>query len=135
VTVEVDGRILPGQDPEAFAADVQRLVGPNVEVTLTSRGRGIEADPESPLLRVISETMNDLDPGARVVPYLVPGATDARCLPGIKVYGFMPMRDNPEEFDLAHAHDERISVSNLGFATRALFEIVARFCAPRVRRR
>ncbi len=135
VTVEVDGRILPGQDPEAFASDVQRLVGSNVEVQLTSRGRGIEADPDSPLFRTICETMAELDPGARVVPYLIPGGTDAKCLPGIKVYGFMPMRDHPEEFDLAHAHDERISVSTLEFATRALFEIVARFCSPRARAR
>lgn len=133
VTIEVDGRILPGQDPEAFAAEVQRLVGPNVQVQLTSRGRGIEADPDSPLFRVIGETMAELDPGARVVPYLVPGGTDAKCLPGIKVYGFMPMRDHPEEFDLAHAHDERISVDTLEFATRALFEIVTRFCAPHAR--
>lgn len=133
VVVEVDGRILPGQDPEVFAAEVQRLVGPNVEVELTSRGRGLEAEPDSPLFRTISETMAELDPGARVVPYLVPGGTDAKCLPGIKVYGFMPMRDHPEEFDLAHAHDERISVSTLEFATRALFEIVVRFCAPRAR--
>ncbi|MCM8745702.1 M20/M25/M40 family metallo-hydrolase [Thermomicrobium sp. CFH 73360] len=135
VVVEVDGRILPGQDPEAFAAEVQRLVGPNVEVELTSRGRGLEAEPDSPLFRTICETMAELDPGARVVPYLVPGGTDAKCLPGIKVYGFMPMRDHPEEFDLAHAHDERISVSTLEFATRALFEIVMRFCAPQARRR
>lgn len=135
VVVEVDGRILPGQDPEVFAAEVQRLVGPNVEVELTSRGRGLEAEPDSPLFRTICETMAELDPGARVVPYLVPGGTDAKCLPGIKVYGFMPMRDHPEEFDLAHAHDERISVSTLEFATRALFEIVTRFCAPQARSR
>lgn len=135
VVVEVDGRILPGQDPEVFAAEVQRLVGPNVEVELTSRGRGLEAEPDSPLFRTICETMAELDPGARVVPYLVPGGTDAKCLPGIKVYGFMPMRDHPEEFDLAHAHDERISVSTLEFATRALFEIVLRFCAPQARSR
>lgn len=135
VVVEVDGRILPGQDPEVFAAEVQRLVGPNVEVELTSRGRGLEAEPDSPLFRTLCETMAELDPGARVVPYLVPGGTDAKCLPGIKVYGFMPMRDHPEEFDLAHAHDERISVSTLEFATRALFEIVMRFCAPQARSR
>lgn len=130
VTVEVDGRILPGEDPEAFAAEVQRLVGENVQVELTSRGSGLEADPQSPLFDTIRQTMVELDPGAEVLPYIVPGGTDAKCLPGIKVYGFMPMRDFPEEFELAHGHDERISVSTLEFATRALFQIVTRFCAP-----
>lgn len=135
VVVEVDGRILPGEDPETFAAEVQRLVGPAVHVELTSRGRGLEADPESPLFETIRRTIAELDPGAEVVPYLVPGGTDSKCLPGIKVYGFMPMRDHPEEFDLAHAHDERISVTTLEFATRVLFEVVARFCAPQWRGR
>lgn len=131
VTVDVDGRVLPGQSPVAFAAEVQRLLDGLVHVELTSQSNGLEADPASPLFDTIRAVMQELDPGSEVVPYLVPGGTDAKSLPGIKVYGFMPMRDHPEEFDLAHAHDERISVSTLEFATRALFEIVTRFCHAR----
>jgi acetylornithine deacetylase/succinyl-diaminopimelate desuccinylase-like protein len=40
----------------------------------------------------------------------------------------MPSRDNPEEMNLAHSHDERIAISNLEFGTRALYEIVTRYC-------
>ena len=131
VTVEVDGRVLPGQSPESFAAEIQALLGGLVEVELTGRSSALEADPASPLFDTIRAVMQELDPGSEVVPYLVPGGTDAKSLPGIKVYGFMPMRDHPEEFDLAHAHDERISISTLEFAVRALFEIVTRFCHAR----
>lgn len=129
VMVDVDGRVLPGQDPELFADEVRALVGEHVEVELRSGRTGLEADPASPLFDTIRETMGALDPGAEVVPFLVGGGTDAKSLPGIKVYGFMPSRVNPEEFDLAHAHDERVSIANLEFGTRALYEIVTRYCA------
>lgn len=131
VMVDVDGRVLPGQDPERFAAEVRELVGRWVDVELTRGATGLEADPASPLFDTIAATIRDLDPGAEVVPYLVSGGTDAKCLPGIKVYGFMPMRYDPSEFELAHAHDERISIANLEFGTRALYEIVTRYCQGR----
>ncbi len=130
VTVDVDGRVLPGQDPERFAAEVRDLVGADVDVALTEGATGIEADPASPLFDTIRETMGQLDPGAEVVPFLVSGGTDARHLPGVKVYGFMPMRE-AWQFELAHNHDERVSVSTLEFGTRALYEIVTRFCHAR----
>jgi acetylornithine deacetylase/succinyl-diaminopimelate desuccinylase-like protein len=131
VTVDVDGRILPGQNPEVFAGDVQALLGDLVEVELRSQSHGLEADPASPFFDTLRAVMQELDPGSEVVPYLVPGGTDAKSLPGIKVYGFMPMRDHPDEFDLAHAHDERISLSTLELAVRVLFEVVTRFCHAR----
>ena len=113
IFVDVDGRILPGQKPEDFAAAVRALVGDDVDVELTRGGSGLEADPASPLFQTIGAVMHDLDPGCEVVPYLVSGGTDAKSLPGIKVYGFMPSREHPEEATLAHSHDERVSISNL----------------------
>jgi len=128
VTVDVDGRILPGEDPQSFVDAIQALVHPGVHVEALSMASGIEAPADTPLFATIREVMGEIDPGSHVVPYLVPGATDARHLPGVRVYGFMPMRDHPEEFDLAHAHNERISVDTIRFATKALFAIVTRFC-------
>ena len=48
ITLDVDGRILPGQDGEAFRADIQRLVGDDIEVELVSGFNGLEASPSSP---------------------------------------------------------------------------------------
>ncbi len=128
VMVDVDGRVLPGQDPEKFVDEVRELIGDDVDVEMTSGSTGLEADPNSALFETISSTISELDPGATVVPFLVSGGTDARSIPGVKVYGFMPTRDHPEEFGLAHSHDERISISNLEFGTQALYEIVTRYC-------
>ncbi|MGH9174513.1 MAG: hypothetical protein ACRD1H_09150, partial [Vicinamibacterales bacterium] len=57
------------------------------------------------------------------------GGTDAKSIPGVKVYGFNPGKFNEAELNGAHNHDERVSIDNLEFATRALFEITTRYCA------
>jgi acetylornithine deacetylase/succinyl-diaminopimelate desuccinylase-like protein len=132
VVCDVDGRVLPGQDPAAFVAEVQQLLADDVEVEQVGEGySGIEADPGSPLFDTIRAAMCAVDPGAEVVPYLVSGGTDAKALPGIKVYGFSPGKFSVAEMNGAHNHDERISLDNLEFATRALYEIVTRYCGAR----
>ncbi len=128
VMVDVDGRVLPGQDPAEFVQQVRDLIGNDVDVEMLNGSTGLEADPNSALFETISSTMAEIDPGTSVVPFLVSGGTDAKSIPGVKVYGFMPTRDHPEEFGLAHSHDERISISNLEFGTHALFEITTRYC-------
>lgn len=129
VVCDVDGRVLPGQNPEQFVASVRELLGDGVTVEHSGRGAGgIEAAPDSPLYETISTVIADIDSGALVMPYLVSGGTDAKSVPGIKIYGFNPAPFSTAEMDGAHNHDERVSVDNLLFATRALYDIVARYC-------
>ncbi|CAA9557369.1 MAG: peptidase M20 [uncultured Thermomicrobiales bacterium] len=131
VVLDVDGRILPGEDPDVWRDQVQAVVGDGIEVELLSRDAGIAADPASPLFDAIAATIDALDPGARVAPYLVSGGTDAANLPGIKVYGFFPFPPSErvgEYTPLVHGHDERIAVADLAFATRFLHDLVRRFC-------
>lgn len=131
VVCDVDGRILPGQDPDAFRAEVQRLLGDEVEIVGSGGASGIEADPASPLFDTIRAVMGDVDPGSEVAPFLVSGGTDAKSIPGVKVYGFNPAPYSVEEMNGAHNHDERVAIDNLLFATKALFEIVVRYCSAR----
>ena len=134
VTLELDGRILPGQDPDDWRAEVQAALGDDVEVTLVSGGPGLAADPASPFFDAIAATIADLDPGAAVAPYLVSGGTDAAHLPGIKVYGFFPPASparNALYTGLMHGHDERYAVEDLLFGTRFVYELVTRFCGER----
>jgi len=133
IICDVDGRTLPGEDPSAFIQMARELLEPlGVEVEAAGRGSsGIEADPDSPLFDTIREVMQATDPGCDVVPFLVSGGTDAKSIPGVKVYGFNPGQFSPEEMNGAHNHDERVSIDNLAFATRALFDITAKYCAAR----
>lgn len=132
ITLEVDGRILPGTDPEEWRARVQTVVGDDVSVELLSRNTGIETDAASPFFDAIQETIVALDPAAVVAPYLSGGGTDARHLPEIKVYGFYPYgpsRIADSLLSTMHGHNERIAVDDLQFGVTFLYEVVHRFCA------
>jgi acetylornithine deacetylase/succinyl-diaminopimelate desuccinylase-like protein len=131
VVCDVDGRILPDQSPDDFRKQVQDLLGPDVSIEGSGGAAGIEADPESELFDTIRSVMQGIDPGCDVAPFLVSGGTDAKSIPGIKVYGFNPAPYSEVEMNGAHNHDERVSIDNLTFATKALFEIATRYCSAR----
>ncbi|MDP9373235.1 MAG: M20/M25/M40 family metallo-hydrolase, partial [Chloroflexota bacterium] len=127
VWVDVDGRVLPGQDPADWIRQVQAAVGDEVEVRMLTGGAGVAADPASPFFDAIAATIDAEDPGAGVLPYLMSGGTDARAMPGVKIYGFMPSRSGADVLALAHGHDERTRVDDLLFGTRCLYGVVTRF--------
>lgn len=132
VVCDVDGRVLPGQDPAAFVEQVRELLGDEVIVEPAGEGKaGIEADPASPLFDTIRDVIQATEDNATVTPYLVSGGTDAASLPGIKVYGFMPGHYSAAEMNGAHNHDERTSIDNLAFGTRVLYDVVTRYCNAR----
>ncbi len=129
----VDGRILPGQHPEQFLREVEEVVGPAVDVEVEEYAPPMEADPESPLYDTIEEVMKEVEPQAILLPLIVCGATDAKHLAplGITTYGFCPMREEGHlsPLQLAHAHNERISLENLRFGLEVFYEVVRRFCS------
>jgi len=63
-----------------------------------------------------------------VVPSLLPGGTDSRFFraKGAVAYGFEPVVLSPEDLDLIHGHNERISVEQFHQMIRILYEIVRR---------
>jgi acetylornithine deacetylase/succinyl-diaminopimelate desuccinylase-like protein len=90
------------------------------------------ADPASPLFEAIKATVDNMDPDAKVAPFLVSGGTDARHMPDVKIYGFFPFppsERNAEYSPLVHGHDERIAVEDLNYGTRFLYDVVTRFCS------
>lgn len=129
VSVDVDGRILSGEDPADWVRQVQAAVGDEVEVALLQGAPGVAADPDSPFFDAIAATMDAQDPGSGLLPYIVAGGTDARMLPEMKVYGFMPARSGEDIAGRMHGHDERVSVDDLLFATQCLYGVVRRFCS------
>lgn len=132
IELTVDGRLLPGADPEQFRQEIQDLVGEGVTVELTSRGSGIAADPASPFFDAITATMDELLAGVPVLPTLTAGITDARLVPGIKVYGFFPKipSERAEIYGpLVHGHNERVHVDDIAFGAQFLHDVIVRFSA------
>ncbi len=129
---EVDCRVLPGITLETVQGQVRAVVGDEVELEFGPFLPGLESDPDSPLFDTIRQVLIQHEPGAMLVPGLITGGTDAKRVKdlGIKVYGFVPMRyEGPSMTGLGHNHDERVSVANLAFGTRVLYDVVKSFCA------
>lgn len=131
---QLDGRILPGMTQEQVVREVESVIDdPSVEVGVRLFFPASSGGFDHALFRTIGEVMDELDPGSAVVPYLMVGVSDARYLMGrgVRVCGFSPLREDPAEPTAAlfHGDDERISVENLGFGVRALYQIVRYFCA------
>ncbi|RLC75410.1 MAG: hypothetical protein DRI61_14975 [Chloroflexi bacterium] len=129
---EVDCRVLPGQTKEDLFAEIRPYLGEDIEIEVLTEPMPFETDYNTELFTVFQEVIAEEDPGAKVVPFMLTATTDSRFLArkGVKVYGFSPMKPDPKAsfLELAHAHNERISVENLMFGVRVLYKIVKRFC-------
>ncbi|MDQ3067786.1 MAG: M20/M25/M40 family metallo-hydrolase [Actinomycetota bacterium] len=130
IELELDGRSLPGFSPEQLIAEVNALVGDDVEIELVRHDPG-PTTPDLGLFDTLAGVIRELDPEGIPVPLLQIGVTDGRffSLAGVQTYGFLPMR-LPDEFQFAgliHAADERIPVDALEFGAEAVWRAVQRF--------
>ena len=130
IEVELDGRALPGFAPEELIAEVQAIVGDDVELELVRHDPG-RRSPDLGLFETLAGVIRELDPEGIPVPLLQIGVTDGRFFSraGVQTYGFLPMR-LPEDFAFAkliHAADERIPVEALEFGAEAVWRAIQRF--------
>src|SRR5574341_1239238 len=128
---QCDARLIPGQTSRDFLAELRAVIDPDIEIEFLTDTPGFESDYKTLLFDTISHVVARHEPNAPVLPYMVVGATDARHVRklGTIIYGFCPMITETGELDRVHGHDERISVDNLAFGARVLYEVVSEFCA------
>jgi acetylornithine deacetylase/succinyl-diaminopimelate desuccinylase-like protein len=129
-SVELDCRLLPGFSPEQLFAELRALAGVEMEFEII-RHDAVAAEPDLALFATLAGCLRELDPAAKPIPLLLPGATDGRFFSrlGIQTYGFLPMQ-LPEDLafmELIHAEDERLPVDALEFGTRAIGCVLERF--------
>lgn len=130
ITLELDGRLLPGYTPEDMMDELHRVIGDEVDLEL------VRYDPcpdklDMGLFDTLASVLKESDPDGVPLPILVPGATDARFFSrlGIQTYGFTPMF-LPEGFNFMqtiHAADERIPIEALDFGAEAVYRVLQRF--------
>jgi acetylornithine deacetylase/succinyl-diaminopimelate desuccinylase-like protein len=119
----IDCRVLPGQEAQ-FLAELRELVGPDVEIEHVERQPALETTFDGALVDAMAAALRHADPGARVVPYMLSGGTDAKAFRqlGIRCFGFAPLR-LPAELNfsaLFHGIDERVPVEGLQFGVHVL---------------
>ncbi|MEV6300388.1 M20/M25/M40 family metallo-hydrolase [Actinoplanes sp. NPDC051861] len=119
----VDCRTLPGH-ADAFLAELRDVIGPDVEIEHVHQQPAVETAFDGDLVDAMGAALRAEDPGARTVPYLMSGGTDAKAFAtlGIRCFGFAPLRLPPDlNFSaLFHGIDERVPVEGLKFGVRVL---------------
>lgn len=123
----IDIRTLPGEE-DAVLARVRELIGDDVEIQVMHRDIGLEAEFGGGLVDAITGTLQQHDPGAPVLPYLLSGGTDNKALStlGITGYGFAPLR-LPADLDfpgMFHGVDERVPLDALVFGRTVLRDLL-----------
>ncbi|SHM62781.1 Acetylornithine deacetylase/Succinyl-diaminopimelate desuccinylase [Cryptosporangium aurantiacum] len=119
---EVDCRVLPGR-LAAFEHELVDVLGPGIEAEWRHLPAW-ETTFDGPLVDAMTRAVTAEDPGARLLPYLLPAATDAKAFArlGVRTFGFAPLRLPPDlDFSaLFHGVDERVPVDALEFGVRVL---------------
>jgi acetylornithine deacetylase/succinyl-diaminopimelate desuccinylase-like protein len=130
--VDIDGRVLPGTTTEEFLAELQTVLGSDFELEVINAWNPMVTEPrDSPLLDCIHALMAEREPDSPLVPYLLPGFTDATAFTslGARWYGFAPVKlpKGMKFADMFHGHNERIPVDGLKWGTETLAQLVVRF--------
>jgi acetylornithine deacetylase/succinyl-diaminopimelate desuccinylase-like protein len=132
---ELDVRLLPGEDPQAFLAELRGVIDdPLVEVTPIGTFRAPnESSTGTELFRIIETTLARHYPGVPVTTKMLSGATESvlfRPL-GIVAYGFTPLLATPEEVATAHGDDERVREDTVRRSVPIFHEVVTELCRRR----
>lgn len=128
VTIDIDGRLLPGFQPEDLVQELAHLLGDMAEIEILSHDPPGPDEPNMDLFPSLTKILKEVDPAGIPIPLVMYGATDGRFLSelGIQTYGFLPMNlpTNFEFSHLLHAADERIPESALNFGSEAIFRLL-----------
>jgi len=131
-----DCRILPGQTTAEALNRVKELLKEigldKLEFEIIQANEPSESPMDTPLYRLMVETIKEFEPNCAVAPILLTGGTDSRFFRslGAACYGFQPaLSDLPysEILKMVHGIDERISIKNLVFGTSVLYTVVEKF--------
>ena len=101
---------------------IDELLGDKVRYEIATENVAVETEFSGALVEAMQACLAAEDPGARAVPYLMSGGTDAKAWTklGIRCFGFVPLRLPPDlDFvSLFHGVDERVPVDALEFGAR-----------------
>jgi acetylornithine deacetylase/succinyl-diaminopimelate desuccinylase-like protein len=130
--LKVDCRAPAGLGEAEVLDGIAEVLGPaNGEwsIEFDERVVGNASPIRSPLMDSLAAWIAERDPGAGVVPVVLPGFTDSRhfrmAFPECVAYGFFPHRHQSllEAAPLVHGADERVDVRDLTFASELFRDI------------
>jgi acetylornithine deacetylase/succinyl-diaminopimelate desuccinylase-like protein len=124
----IDCRTLPGQH-DSFLDQLREVIGSDLEIEIIERQPPLQTSFDGALVQAMDAALRAEDPGARTVPYMLSGGTDAKAFSrlGIRCFGFAPLLLPPDlNFAaLFHGIDERVPVDGLQFGVRVLDRLLS----------
>jgi acetylornithine deacetylase/succinyl-diaminopimelate desuccinylase-like protein len=133
--LEIDGRTLPGQSDDDLLGELRAVLGEGVELEVIKSAPPVVTEPQSsPVFEAIRAQIAAREPDAVVVPYMIPGFTDAKYFTrtGARWYGFSPVKIEKgcgiRFADMFHGHDERVPVAGLAWGVEVLDAVVRDVC-------
>ena len=123
-SARIDARLLPDTDETVFLAELQELVGTDVELQVLLSAPPSPPSPTDHSFFVCLEEQLGLS--APVVPAFITAITDARYLrqKGIPAYGFSPFALRTEALRGIHSSDEHIPLDAFAEGIETLWEVV-----------
>lgn len=130
VTVDLDGRLLPGFKPDDLIRELRSVGGGEGQFEVVRFEPG-PSSVDMGLFDILANILREADPEGVPCPLLLSGVTDGRFFSrlGIQTYGFLPM-SLPEEFNFmetVHGVNERIPVEAVEFGAHAVYQALQRF--------
>ena len=130
ITVELDGRLLPGQTPRDLLRELEALVPRVGYFEVVHEEPAARAEPDLTLFPLLAGIIRQREPTGTPIPMLLPAYTDARYFSrlGIQTYGFVPMRlPRHATTELVHAPDERVPADAVTFGADCVYEAIRRY--------
>jgi acetylornithine deacetylase/succinyl-diaminopimelate desuccinylase-like protein len=122
---EIDGRLLPGDDPNQVVSTINRIIdddGVKVDVTLNFPSA---SSPRKSQMMTALEDLAKSDE-AEVVPAMIDGFTDSHYFrqKGLSAYGFIPIELTPADQLTVHGLNEKITVKQLSAGIRRMVALL-----------
>jgi len=129
VSAELDCRLLPDQDPQAFLDELGTVLGDDIKVRTIMGFTPAVSTTDTDLYRDIVAVSKEYFPGASVVPSVLGGFTDSHFFRdlGIVCYGYEASVIPLEDAGGVHGNNERVSIENVRRGVRMTWDIVRRF--------
>ncbi len=130
ITLQLDGRLLPGFTPDDMLAELRPIIGNEVDIEIEQFNPG-PPPPDMALYDTLADILRQADPQGVPIPTLATGVTDAAFFArlGIQTYGFLPLNMPPDFnwWSTIHNADERVPLAALDFGTNAVYSALQRF--------
>jgi carboxypeptidase PM20D1 len=120
ITAYLDCRLLPGTSTSNFLSYLrEKLDNSQIELSVIEETQGSEPTVPDRFYSLLAESIEEVYPGAGVVPVLFPATSDNNYFrnAGIPVYGVIPVLVSQQLLQTIHNYNERIPVEALHFGT------------------